>query len=190
MSITIGSDYISGSTNLEFQPNGGGTVMNYLTNGIRQSTSVPAFTAAGTVAWTYRDQVGGSDVEWGSTLGWTSSQQGAGSYGFDNTNGRYYAPVTGRYYFTASTYAHCDTNTSNCYFHFMFALNGARNYNSGKNPYNIYMHGTNNNYPDGCMTTVSMQLSAGQYMCLKVPWASNNSRIYGNHTMFGGCLIG
>jgi len=192
MAITIGSNYIAASSDLNMQP-GGTTTAYYNTQAIRSGNSrTPAFNAAGTNGWRYRDQMGGNGAEWtgGRIGGWAVQQQGAGSYGFNASQGRYYAPITGRYYFYAQTYMRCDNNATNCYIHFMFGVNGNRAYNNGRNPYNIYSHGTQNNYPDGINTSVSINLSAGQYISLIPPWASNNSRIYGAHTIFCGGLIG
>ena len=188
MAITIGPDYVASSSNLLMQP-AGTTTAEYDTQAIRNGNGkTPAFNASGTAGWLYRSQIG-NDVEWASSLAWAIQQQGAGSYGFDTSNGRYYAPITGRYYFYASTYFRCDTNTDNCYIHFMFGKNGARTYNNGRQPYNIYAHNTQNNYPDGINTSVCCNLSEGQYMVMKCPWASNNSRAYAAHTIFCGGLI-
>ena len=189
MTIIIGSNFIRSNTELRIQPAGTESA-RYLTNGIRFSNNrVPAFTASGNGGWRYRDQMGGSNSQW-SNIQWQVSQQGAGSFGFNAGQGRYYAPVSGRYYFYASSYMYCDNNSTGCYMHFMFGVNGNRNFNNGREPYSIYGHGTPNNYVDGIVHSTNVSLTQGQYVSLQTPWASNSSRVHGNHTLFCGCFMG
>ena len=189
MTIEIGSNYLQSNTNLDINPEGT-TVVSYLTNGLRSGNNkVPAFMATGNGGWYYRNQLGGSDTEW-ANIGWQVSQQSPGSYGFNTSQGRYYAPISGRYYFYASSYFYCNTNSTNCYMHFMFGLNGNRAFNNGRQPYSIYAHGTPYNHSDGIVHSTNVYLAQGQYMSLKTPWASNNSRVHGNYTLFCGCFLG
>lgn len=190
MAITIGSDYIASSTTLDMQP-GGNTSASFRTDGIRNSNNkVPAFYASGSGGWYYRTQMGGNGTQWYGISGWTwtVNQQGAGAYGFDD--GRYYAPVTGRYYFYASSYFYCDDNATDCYIHFMFGRNGSRNFNNGREPYSIYAHGTANNHSDGIVHSTNVYLTEGQYFSIQTPWAGGESRAHGDHTLFCGCLMG
>lgn len=193
MAITIGSNYVRSNTDLQMRVNNGTTVAVYQTNGIRYSNSrVPAFTASGQGGWYYSDQMGGDNAEWidSNISGWTwqVSQQNAGSYGF--SGGRYYAPVTGRYYFYASTYMYCNTNSTNCYMHFLLAKNGSPSFNNGRTPYSIYGHGTQNNYVDGCVHSTEIDLTQGQYVNIECRGQRSNSRTHGNHTLFCGALMG
>ena len=189
MSINFTSDGINSNTNLAIRPNSVNDNLYYYANGSRYSARTPAFHAAGTSGWTYGGQIGGSNVEWGSALGWTNTQQGAGSYGFNNSQGRYYAPVTGRYYFYASTYFYNDNNSYN-YIHFMFGKNGSVSFNNGRSPYSIFAHGTPNNHVDGIVHSTNVDLSQGQYMTIQTPWNVGVTRAYGNYTLFCGALIG
>ena len=194
MAITIGSNYIRSNTDLQMRVNNGTTVAIYNTNGTRYSNSrVPAFYASGQGGWYYSGQMGGDNAEWidSNISGWTwqVSQQNAGSYGF--SAGRYYAPISGRYYFYASTYMYCDTNSTACYMHFLFARNGGTGYNAtGRTPYSIYGHGTQNNYVDGVVQGTEMNLTQGQYCVIECRGQRNNSRTHGNHTYFAGCFLG
>lgn len=191
MSITIGPDYVSSNSDLLIQPSGT-TAVNFSTSGTRTSSKVPAFNCSGSGGWYYKAQMADAN-EWieANISGWTWSvnQQGAGAYGFDK--GRYYAPVSGRYYFYASSYMYCDTNATSCYLHFQLAKNGTIGYSSvGRTPYNIYGHGTGNGYVDGIVTAAEMVLTQGQYVSIVTPGQRANSRTHGNHTLFCGCLMG
>lgn len=188
MAITIGSNYVRSNTTLGIRPNNT-EVASYLTNGMRSGSKMPAFVATGNGGWYYRDQLGGSNTNW-TQIGWQVDQQNAGSYGFNTSQGRYYAPVTGRYFIYGSSYMYCNTNSTSCYMHFMFGVNGSRNFNNGREPYSIYGHGTPNNYVDGIVHSTNIQLSQGQYISFLTPWASSQSRVHGNHTLFCGCFLG
>lgn len=190
MAITIGSNYIRSNTDLRIQP-AGTEVAYYLTNGLRRSNNrVPAFNASGNGGWRYRDQLGGNDNDGWGNIQWQVSQQGAGGFGFQTGTGRYFAPVTGRYYFFASSYMYCDNNSTGCYMHFMFSVNGNKAFNNGRNPYSIYGHGTPYNHVDGIVHSTNVSLTQGQYVSIRSPWASNSSRVHGNHTLFCGCFLG
>lgn len=188
MAITFTSDNIISNTDLNIQPGGSGNPLYFYSNGPRYSDRTPAFYASGTVGWLYGGQIG-NNAQWGSVFGWTSTQRGAGGYGFNNGNGRYTAPVTGRYYFYASTYFYNDNN-SYSYIHFMFGKNGAINFNNGRAPYSIFAHGNSYNHSDGIVHSTNVDLSQGQYMTIQCPWNTGTTRCLGAHTLFCGALIG
>lgn len=188
MAITITDQSIISNTDLNIRPNGAQSPLSYFTDGARFSNRSPAFTASGTNAWIYGGQIG-NGAEWGAILGWTSVQQGAGSYGFNNSQGRFYAPVTGRYYFYTSTYMYNDNNSYN-YIHFMFGKNGSIAFNNGRSPYSIFAHGNSYNHADGVTHSTNVDLVQGQYMTIQSPWNTGATRIYGAHTIFCGALIG
>ena len=190
MPITIGSNSITSNVDLDIRPNNVRSLY-YFTTGQRITDRTPAFTAIGTVGdWRYRDQFGqGSQPEINGTVGWTWNQQGAGSYGM-NSNGRYFAPVTGQYYFYFSTYAYNDNNSTGSYMHLYFTKNSGYNWNNGRQPHNMFMHATPYNHDDGIVTSCYMQLNEGQYCVVRPYWNANSSRILASHTMFAGALIG
>jgi len=187
MAITItGSNIISDGL-MNIRPNSAQYPLYYYADGRRYSNLTPAFYASPTVGWIYGGQIG-NGAEWGSVMGWTWTQQGAGSYGF-NSQGRFYAPVTGRYYFYASTYLYNDNNSYN-YIHFMFGKNGSISFNNGRSPYSMFAHGNSYNHGDGVVHSTNVDLSQGQYMTIQTPWNVGATRVYGAHTIFCGALIG
>jgi hypothetical protein len=189
MPITIGPNNISSDGDLDIRPNNVRSLY-YYSNGQRISDRTPAFTAIGTADWRYRDQFGqGANPEINGTMGWTWNQQGAGSFGM-NGNGRYYAPVTGRYYFYFSAYAYNDNNSTSSYMHLFMTKNSGYNWNNGRQPHNIYMHATPYNHEDGIVVSCNMQLNQGEYCVVKPYWNATSSRIYCAHSMFAGALIG
>lgn len=192
MAITITGDNIISNTDLNIQPGGSGNPLYYYANGVRYSDRTPAFIACGQAGWLYGNQVGGGNgsYEMGSAFSWTWSQRGQGSYGM-NSLGRYYAPIDGRYYFYASTYAYNDNNSTN-YVHWSFGRNGGFGWNNGRTPHTMYMHATPYNHDDGIVVSATMALSQGQFVSIQNPyWNSNNvSRFYGTYTIFCGALIG
>lgn len=150
----------------------------------------PAFNASGNVGWTYNSTFGGAGWnEWNSGISWTNNQQGAGSYGFSNSTGRYTAPIAGKYYFYASSYYHNDSNSTSNYIHFLFGLNGSPSWNVGSTPYNIYAHGEVANHADGISVSAVMNLNVGDYVSIRPYWSGSSGRIYGYYTLFCGYLI-
>lgn len=189
MAITITSDNIISNTDLRFRPGNVDYPLYYYADGRRYTDRRPAFWAMGTVGWLYGNQVG-NNAQWGSVFGWTSGGSGWGSYGFNNSQGRFYAPLTGRYYFYASTY-HYNDNNSYEYIHFMFGKNGSISFNNGRSPYSIFGHGSNYNHIDGDTHATNVQLNQGEYMTIQSPWnIGGNQRVYAAHTLFCGCLVG
>ena len=150
----------------------------------------PAFNATGAGGWTYSTSFGSAGwIELGSTMGWSVTQQGAGSYGFSTSTGRYTAPVTGKYYFYGSVYYNDSSNSTANYIHFLFGVNGSPSWNVGGTPYNIYGHGEAREYSDGISVSGVISLSAGDYVSLRPYWAGSGGRMYCNYSLFCGYLI-
>ncbi len=159
-----------------------------------KASGQPWFNARGAAGvWRYASDFGGTSGwrELGSAMSWTNNQQGAGSYGFSNSTGRYTAPVAGYYLFYMSDYYHNDTNATNNYIHYCFGRNGAYNWNAGQTPYTIYSYGSVSNHVDGIVNGCVMYLNVGDYCCNLSYWASGGSgRLYTDYHLFCGMLIG
>lgn len=159
-----------------------------------KASGQPAFNARGTVgSWLYGGNFGGAGAfrEAGSAMGWTSTQQGAGSYGFSNSTGRFTAPVTGFYFFYASAYYYNDNNATNNYIHFTFSRNGSVTWHNGVTPYNIYSYGTVAQHTDGITANCMMYLNVGDYCSVYPYWGGGGAgRWYSNYFLFCGALIG
>lgn len=179
-----------------FAPGGGTITLSgdlNIDNDLR-STGQPWFNARGNAgAWRYASDFGGVSGyrELGSTMAWTSTQQGAGSYGFSNTTGRYTAPVAGYYYFYASDYYYNDNNSTSNYIHYLFTRNGTVNWNAGQYNLTIYGHGAVANHVDGVVGHCIMYLDVGDYCSGLIYWGSGGSgRLYPNYHLFCGVLLG
>lgn len=150
----------------------------------------PAFNARGTGGWLYNSSFSGAGWgEIGNALGWVVNQQGAGSYGFSTSTGRYTAPITGKYYFHASTHYYNDNNSTSNYIHWLFGVNGSPSWNVGSTPYNIYAHGELAYYPDGINVSAIISLSQGDYVSIRPYWSGSSGKLYGYYTLFCGHLI-
>jgi hypothetical protein len=160
------------------------------------STSIgsqPAFYAGGRTGWLYSNSFNGINAwgELGSSMAWQVTQQGAGSYGFSTSTGRYTAPVAGNYYFYGQSYYLNDSNSTANYIHFLLARNGNVTWNNGRTPYNIYSHGEKAGYSDGINVSAILNLGVGDYASIIPYWASGGSgRLYSDHTLFCGYLLG
>jgi hypothetical protein len=152
----------------------------------------PAFNANGSGAWIYPSSFGGGGAwrELGSPVGWGVTQQGAGSYGFSTSTGRYTAPVAGKYYFHSSAYYNIDSNSTSGYIHYQLAVNGNVTWNNSRTPYNIYGHGELAQHSDGINVSAIMSLGVGDYVSIIPYWGGTIGRIYGSYTLFCGYLIG
>ena len=152
----------------------------------------PAFNASGSGAFIYPSSFGGGNAwrELGSPMGWTVTQQGAGSYGFSTSTGRYTAPVTGNYYFHSSTYYRIDSNSITGYIHYQLAKNGNVTWNNSRTPYNIYGHGELASFSDGINVSAIMTLNVGDYVSVIPYFGGNIGNFYGSYTLFCGYLIG
>ena len=159
-----------------------------------KAAAQPAFNARGAAgSWMYASNFGGAGAfrEVGSAMSWTNTQQGAGSYGFSNSTGRYTAPVTGFYFFYASAYYYNDTNATSNYIHFTFSRNGSVTWHNGVTPYNIYSYGAIANHVDGITANCMMYLNAGDYCSVYPYWGGGGSgRFYSDYFLFCGALIG
>ena len=190
MSIRFGSNYIQGSGNIDCRRSNNSTVV-YTTYG--KSGDYPSFSAACTDSnWRYGGQLGGAN-QWRAASGWPYAswavdQRGAGSYGFNTGNGRYYAPVTGYYMFGMRLYMGNTTNNSNGYTHVNFRRNGSLNFNSGRHGHSIYGYRTHNFYMNGATMENVISLSEGQYV-EPSPYVRSNLRLYCGHFQFYGHLI-
>jgi hypothetical protein len=186
--------YIGGSTltSTAFTATGGtlGLNGNLQVTGNLKISGQPAFNASGTTGWLYSPSFSGPGwVEIGANMGWTSTQQGAGSYGFSNTTGRYTAPVAGKYFFHSSTYYRNDANTIANYIHFLFGKNGNPSWNVSGTPYNIYGHGEQALYSDGINVSAIIDMSVGDYVSVRPYWAGTQGRMYSSYTLFCGYLV-
>lgn len=189
MSTYIGNSILTPTT---YTPSGGSLNLSgnlAITNNLKIN-SQPAFNASGTPGWIYGTSFGGPGwVEINSPMGWVVTQQGAGSYGFSTSTGRYTAPVTGKYFFYASSYYYNDTNSTANYIHFLFGVNGNQSWNVGQTPYNIYSHGEKAGYTDGISVSAVISLSAGDYVSIRPYWAGTSGRMVGSYTLFCGYLM-
>lgn len=189
MSTYIGNSTLTPTT---YTPTGGslGISGNFAITNNLKINSQPAFYASGTAGWLYSNSFGSPGwLEIGSAMGYTSSQQGAGSYGFSNSTGRYTAPVAGKYYFYASTYYRNDSNSTANYIHYLFGVNGSPSWNVGGTPYNIYSHGEVAYYSDGISVSGVINLGVGDYVSVRPYWAGTSGRMYGQYTLFCGYLM-
>lgn len=189
MSTYIGSSTLTSTT---YAPSGNSLSVggNFALTGNLKINAQPAFNARGTGGWIYTPSFGSSGwVEIGSPMGWVATQQAAGSYGFSTSTGRYTAPVTGKYFFYASTYYNNETNSTANYIHYLFGVNGSPSWNVGNTPYNIYGHGEKAQYSDGISVSAVISLSQGDYVSIRPYWAGTSGRMYGNYTLFCGYLI-
>jgi hypothetical protein len=195
MAIYVGSATYSESTINQntgafgdgFTLNGNLTVANSL-----RAAGQPSFYATGTAAtWIYSSSLGGTAWrEMGSQLGWTSTQTGAGSYGFNNGTGRYTAPLEGNYYFYAQSYYYNDNNSTSGYIHYLLNKNGSEAFNQGGTPYNIYGHGAVANHVDGIHVHAIIYLSVGDYVSIRPYWGGGVGRLYSDYQLFTGMYLG
>lgn len=193
MAITIGSNNIStNSGNIDLRRSGS-NVLAYSAQG--KIGQYPSFTAACTdSAWRYGGQLGG-DGNWRATstwpyATWAVDQRGAGSYGFDTTNGRYYAPVTGYYMFGMNMYFGTETQNSQGYTHVNFRRNGQTNFNASRHGHSIFAHDAYSFYADGITMENVIYCTEGQYVEPSPYWAGGGyCRLYCGHFQWFGHLI-
>ena len=192
MSIRFGSNYIQGSGQIDCRRSNNSTVV-YTTYG--KTGDYPSFTAACTDSnWRYGGQMGGNGG-WRAAsswpyASWSVNQRGAGSYGFNTSNGRYYAPVTGYYQFGMNMYLGNTTNNSSGYTHVNFRRNGQTSFNSGRHGHSIFGYKTHNFYHNGVTMENVISLTQGQYVEPSPYWAGGGSlRMYCGHFQFFGHLI-
>lgn len=198
MAITIGGngDRITCDTNMDLRVNTSTVVENFYNGFAGGNPNQPAFNAHGTAgAWRYLSANTWNElgVTGNMIFNWTWYQKGQGSYGM-NSNGRYFAPRSGYYYFHCDFYQLQDTNNTANYTHLVFGINSNVSWNNGRVPYTIYGHGNSQGvgsaYAHGPNISAIMYLSEGQY-CSPYMYKGNsgNTRIYTDHSFFCGHLI-
>lgn len=191
MSITIGSNNISGSGDIGIKRSGS-TPLSYGNFG--KLGEYPSFSAGCTDAnWRYGAQMGGA-ANWRAASTWPNAtwavdQRGAGSYGFDTTNGRYYAPVTGYYMFGMVMYYGNETNDSQGYTHVNFRKNGQLNFNSSRHGHSIFCYVSESFYANGIQMENVVPMNQGDYIEPSPYWAASYSRLYCGYFRFFGHLI-
>ena len=155
-----------------------------------QKPNSVAFHAPGTSGWRYSNSYGGRGWRTlGSNFGWGTNQQRGGSV-FNNSNGRFTAPVAGFYQFHFETYARNDRNNTQGYYHMSFGVNGGNQMVGGRTPHGIYGHSNASRYyPNGTHVDLGTYLNAGQYVEVRVFWHNNQTRFHGAHSMFNGYMI-
>jgi hypothetical protein len=198
MAITLGEgtsqNRIRSDGNMTMNVSTNTTVETFFSGFAGGNTNQPAFQAAGTGgAWRYFVANTWNEVGVTIAFDWTWYQRGNAGGGM-NSNGRYYAPKSGYYYFHSDFYTLCDTNNTANYVHLLFGINGNVSWNNGRTPYTIYGHGNSQGvgsaYPHGPNISAIMFLSEGQY-CSPYFYKGNsgNTRVYTDHSFFCGHLI-
>jgi len=197
MAINVGSNYIgSDGSTITFQTNNG-TYASQVNSSIGGQANYPSFTAACTYdGWRYGGQLGGNSgwretSTWGLNGYWSVDQVAAGSYGFNTTYGRYYAPVSGYYMFGMNVYAGNTTSDSRGYFHNNFLKNGGTSFNgNGRHGHSIFGHDCHNFYVNGVTTENVIYCTQGQYVCPGPHWGGGGThRWYMGHFQFFGHLL-
>lgn len=198
MSITIGPNNITsdgGNTSINFYRNS--TSLLTYNSQVGKIGSYPSFTAACTLdAWQYGGQLGGNGswrttTSWGPTTNrWAVNQRAQGAYGFNTTNGRYFAPVAGWYMFGINMYHGSDNSNSQGYTHVNFAKNGGLNFNSSRHGHSIFGHEAQSFYSNGITMENVIFCNVGDYVEPCPYWAGGGlSRIYCGHFQFFGHLV-
>ena len=197
MPITIGEsgNRISSNTDMSLSVNTSTVVENFYNGFAGGNANQPAFQAAGTGgAWRYFVANTWNEVGVTIPFGWTWFQRGNSGGGM-SSNGRYFAPKSGYYYFHCDFYQYQDTNNTANYTHLVFGINSNVSWNNGRVPYTIYGHGNSQGvgaaHCHGPNISAIMFLSEGQY-CTPYFYKGNsgNTRIYTEHSFFCGHLIG
>lgn len=197
MAIVLGE---SGNTircdgNMTLQVSTSTNVETFFNNVAGGNANQPAFQACGTGgAWRYFAANTWNEVGVTIPFGWTWFQRGNSGGGM-NSNGRYFAPKSGYYYFHCDFYQYQDTNNTANYTHLVFGINSNVSWNNGRVPYTIYGHGNSQGvgaaHCHGPNISAIMYLSEGQY-CSPYFYKGNSgsTRIYTEHSFFCGHLIG
>lgn len=197
MAITVGTsgNRITGDSDFGIQVNTSTEVERIYSNTLSGNQNNPAFMYHGNGGWRYFTANTWNEMDGGRMGTWQGSQRAANGYGFNTSQGRYYAPITGYYYFHCDIYILCDTNNTNNYFHLLFARNNNQGWTvGGRTPYIIHGHGNfrgvGSTYPHGPNISAVMYLTQGQYCNIRIyKGNSGNTRYHGNHSFFGGHFI-
>jgi hypothetical protein len=191
MAITIGSNNLTSNTaSIEFQSNN--NFVQEVNQTVGRRTQYPMFSAACTFdAWRYAGQLGCNQwrevAGWGVGGSWSVTQRGAGSFGFQTSTGRYFAPVSGYYKFGMTMYYLDDGNTYH-YTHVNFGKNGGLNYNNGRHGHSIFNYPSHGSYAHGINMENIIYCDQGQYISPQPYWNCGNQRIYCGHFNYYGHL--
>lgn len=192
MAIIIGSNDINSNTaSINFYANN--TYVQEVNQTYGRRTEYPSFHAACTFdAWRYSGQIGGCGswreiADWGVNNNWSVNQRGAGSFGFNTTTGRYFAPVSGYYQFGMTMYYLDDGNTYH-YTHVNFGKNGGLNYNNGRHGHSIFNHPSHGSYAHGINMENVIYCDQGQFVSPQPYHNCGNQRWYMGHFHFYGHL--
>jgi hypothetical protein len=189
MAVIIGSNSIDSNTaNIDFYANN--TYVQQVNDISGRRTEYPSFHAAGTLSqWRYQAQIGGSGwrVNISLATSWAVNQRGAGGFGFNTTNGRYFAPVSGYYQFGMTVYYLDDANT-NSYTHMNFSRNGGLNFNNGRHGHSIFNLNSHGSYAHGINMENIIFCDQGQYVSPAPFLNAGSQRIYMGHFHFYGHL--
>lgn len=169
---------------------GGTNQLNINANGHFREPNKPAFHAAGSGGWYYANSFGGVNG-WRelTNMTWNVTQQGGNNVG---TNGRFYAPVAGYYYFYLQTYWYNDDNNTNGYTHWNIGRNGSPSTSvNGWTPHTIYSHGATSHHTPGIQVGVTFWMNQGDYASPQPYWGGGGTgRMHGDHSLWCGFLIG
>jgi hypothetical protein len=160
---------------IQFSSKSAGRALTFLT----ADTERMRISSAGLVTMTYQPSFlssGSTTAASGSLSSWNTPQNNVGS-AFNTTNGRFTAPVAGRYMFLGNM--SCNSVTVGQWTGFGFMINGAGS-NFGVN-YNTAST-TNDTGVNSC---VVLQLSAGDYVQM---WLANQGSWFNVYTMSGYLL--
>ena len=191
MAITISGNTISSNEATTTFNTYNSVFAQQVNNSYGRRTQYPSFNAANTNdSWRYSGQMSGAGwrqvTEWGTGNSWIWTQTAPGSYGM-NSNGRYYAPVSGYYQFGMVVYYLDDAN-SYSYTHMNFGKNGGLNFNNGRHGHSIFNYPSHGSYAHGINCENIIYLSQGEYASPQ-PYMNNASqRIYHGHFGFFGHL--
>lgn len=147
------------------------------------------FHATGTAGWLYNNQFS-NGTGWRRVyrnVGWSSYQRGGTN--FNNSNGRFTAPVSGFYQFQFQTYVYNNTNATGNYWHMSFGKNGSQTMVGTRTPHGIFGHGAFNSYVQGVVMDLATYLSSGQYIDIWIYARGNEQRFHGAHSIFNGFLV-
>lgn len=192
MAITVSGSTINSNSDWTLRSNTSTTVETIRNNYAQGNQNTPAFCYHGNGGWRYFSRSTWNVMDNGRMGTWNGFQRASGGYGF--TNGRYYAPVTGYYYFHCDFYQYNNDGGTNNYTHMLFGRNNGNGWAvGGRTPYIIHGHGGPRGgaqYPHGPNISAVMRLTQGQYCNIRIYHnTSGQARYHGNHSFFCGHLL-
>ena len=104
---------------------------------------------------------------------------------FDVSNGRFTAPVSGKYMIYGNVYGRKNTTTTSDYMHFNIWVNGS-NINQA---YTIYGHGRNFTHDLNMHQSQILFLDANDYVEFRIYSTNTSMQIYGDHIILGAMLL-